>query len=75
MLNLGPRPTFGDRATTLEAHLFDADGDWYGTSVRVEFLQRLRDVRAFADADALVGQLRVDEQMARAVVARSRAGI
>ena len=75
MLNLGPRPTFGDRSTTLEVHLFDAEGDWYGTSVRVEFLQRLRDVRAFADADALVGQLRVDEQMARAVVARSRAGI
>ena len=30
MLNLGPRPTFGDQAIGIEAHLFDTSGDWYG---------------------------------------------
>src|SRR5437870_11551878 len=30
MMNLGPRPTFGDQATSLAVHLFDAAGAWYG---------------------------------------------
>ncbi len=59
MLNLGPRPTFGETAITLEAHLFDARGDWYGTRVRVDFIARLRDTLKFPDAAALVRQLRV----------------
>ena len=75
MLNLGPRPTFGESATTLEAHLFDAHGDFYGERVRVEFIARLRDVRKFPGGEALVAQLRRDEEMARIVIGRSRAGL
>ena len=30
MMNLGARPTFGEIDRTLEVHLFDATGDWYG---------------------------------------------
>ena len=75
MLNLGPRPTFGETATTLEAHLFDADGQWYGTRVRIDFVARLRDTRKFSSADALMQQLRRDEQTARAVIGRHRAGL
>lgn len=74
MLNLGGRPTFGDERRLIEAHLFDADGDWYGESVRVDFIRRLRSVQAFADAEALVRQLRRDEESARAVLGRLRAG-
>ena len=65
MLNLGPRPTFGEATVTLEAHLFDATGDWYGAHVRVEFVTRLRDVRRFDGVEALVAQLRRDEEQAR----------
>ena len=36
MMNLGPRPTFGDQTTSLEAHLFGDPGDAYGAFVRVE---------------------------------------
>ena len=32
MLNLGPRPTFGDNQAVVEAHLFDADLDLYGAT-------------------------------------------
>ena len=74
MLNLGPRPTFGDPATTIEAHLFDATGDWYGMRVRIDFVARLRETRKFPDAAALVHQLRADEEGARAALGRSRAG-
>ena len=65
MMNLGPRPTFGDAATSLEAHLFDIDGDFYGTDVRIDFVKRLRETRKFASAEQLKAQLQHDERDAR----------
>jgi riboflavin kinase/FMN adenylyltransferase len=75
MMNLGPRPTFGENEMALEAHLFDADGDWYGARVRVDFVARIRDTKKFANPAELVKQLARDEQMARVLVGRSRAGL
>lgn len=68
MLNLGGRPTFGDDRLSLEAHLFDAEGDSYGSAVRVDFVRRLRDVQRFDSVDALVAQLRRDAEAARAAL-------
>jgi riboflavin kinase/FMN adenylyltransferase len=65
MMNLGPRPTFGDAATSLEAHLFDTNGDFYGTDVRIDFVKRLRETRKFASAEQLTAQLQHDERDAR----------
>jgi riboflavin kinase/FMN adenylyltransferase len=65
MMNLGPRPTFGDASTSLEAHLFDAGGDFYGADVRIDFVMRLRETRKFASAELLSRQLRDDERDAR----------
>ncbi len=75
MLNLGARPTFGDERLSIEAHLFDACGDWYGESVRVDFLRRIRDVRRFDGPESLVAQLRRDEEAARLIVSRWSAGL
>jgi riboflavin kinase / FMN adenylyltransferase len=74
MMNLGPRPTFGDSSLSVEAHLFDADGYWYGAYVRVEFVERLRDTMRFPGVEALVAQLRRDEADARRVLGAVRAG-
>jgi riboflavin kinase/FMN adenylyltransferase len=65
MMNLGPRPTFGDTATSLEAHLFDTTGDFYGADVRIDFVLRLRETRKFASPEQLSKQLRHDESEAR----------
>ena len=65
MMNLGGRPTFGEDRRSLEAHLFDAEGDFYGDRVEVAFVARLRDTVRFPDPDALVAQLRRDEDAAR----------
>jgi riboflavin kinase/FMN adenylyltransferase len=65
MMNLGPRPTFGDPVTSLEAHLFDTDGNFYGCHVRIDFVSRLRETRRFASAEQLTAQLRNDERDAR----------
>ena len=73
MMNLGPRPTFGDATLSLEVHLFDTAGDWYGTPVRVEFVQRLRETMRFETPDALVAQLRADERAARGALTQVEA--
>lgn len=75
MMNLGGRPTFGDERRTIEAHLFDAEGEWYGERVRLDFVARIRDIRRFSGPEELVRQLRRDEESARTILARRRAGL
>ncbi len=65
MMNQGPRPTFGVMERGLEVHLFDFDGELYDAVVWVEWVQRLRDVRAFPSRDALLEQLANDRAAAR----------
>jgi len=66
MLNLGRRPTVGGIDLRCEAHLFDFAGDLYGQEVQVDFLHYLRSERPFAGLEALMEQLRRDEEQARA---------
>ena len=68
MMNLGPRPTFGDSATSLEVHLFDTSGDFYDAHVRIDFVRRLRETRKFASAGHLAKQLAHDERDARSAL-------
>ena len=72
MMNLGPRPTFGDDRPGIEAHLFDASGEFYGAWVRVDFVARLRETRRFPSADALIAQLGHDAEDARRALASVR---
>jgi riboflavin kinase/FMN adenylyltransferase len=72
MLNLGPRPTVGDHQRRIETHVFDAGADWYGATVRLDFVARLRGTRPFAGLDALKTQLADDETQARLVLATAR---
>lgn len=65
MVNIGPRPTFGDHSRSIEAYLFDTSGDFYDLRVRIDLLERLRDVKKFDSPDALVAQIRADEVTAR----------
>ena len=68
MMNLGPRPTFGDSVTSIEAHLFDTKGDFYGANVRIDFVARLRETRKFSSAEQLSKQLVQDAREARAAL-------
>lgn len=73
MMNQGPRPTFQDGRRSLKAHLFDFDGDLYGEWVRVEWVERLREVQRFPSAEQLQQQLEHDRTRARAALAAPRA--
>jgi riboflavin kinase / FMN adenylyltransferase len=72
MMSQGPRPTFQDGRRTLEAHLFDFNGDLYGEWVRVEWIEWLRDIERFATIEELKAQMQHDRQHALAVLAGRR---
>jgi riboflavin kinase/FMN adenylyltransferase len=66
--NIGVRPTVEAAGpTTIETHLFGLDQDIYGRTVRLGFVQRLRDERAFESLDALREQIAADCTRARVI--------
>jgi riboflavin kinase/FMN adenylyltransferase len=67
-LNAGYRPTFGENRLTVEAFIFDFEGDIYHQDVRVRFVQRIRDEKRFESAEALVKQIGKDVVRARAIL-------
>jgi riboflavin kinase / FMN adenylyltransferase len=69
--NIGVRPTVDDTGrTTIETHIFDFNRDLYGAAVRIGFVQRLRDERAFASLDLLRAQIGADCDRARVLFGR-----
>jgi riboflavin kinase/FMN adenylyltransferase len=56
----GGRPTFGDPARVLEAHLLGHVGDLYGEWLELAFVERLRGVVRFDGADALARAMEED---------------
>jgi riboflavin kinase / FMN adenylyltransferase len=70
MMNLGPRPTFGDMERSIEAHLFDVDDDFYGMFVRIDFVSYLRETKRFSGPEELITQLEKDRQSAHRALTR-----
>jgi riboflavin kinase/FMN adenylyltransferase len=69
--NIGVRPTVDTAgATVVETHVFDFVGDLYGESVRVSFVQRLREERKFASVELLRAQIAADCDRARVLFDR-----
>jgi riboflavin kinase/FMN adenylyltransferase len=69
--NIGPNPTFGEQARKVEVHLIGFQGDLYGQTLAIDFVDRLRDTRPFAGPAELVEQLRRDVEESRRRVAAS----
>ena len=69
--NIGTRPTVEQSGrTVIETHIFDLDKDLYGSTIRVGFVQRLRDERAFESLDLLRAQIDSDCRRARVLFGR-----
>ena len=68
--NIGMRPTFGETTPTIETHVLDYSGNLYGQTVRLAFVQRLRDERRFDDVDALRAQIDADKRRAERLFTR-----
>lgn len=69
--NIGHKPTFGGERLTVESFLLDAEGDFYGQELRLEFLGRLRGEQRFASAAALSRQINADVALARQLLAKN----
>jgi riboflavin kinase/FMN adenylyltransferase len=67
--NIGVRPTFAENERVVEVHLLDFRDDLYGRELAVEFVERLRPERRFADAAELVGQMEADITLCRRLLA------
>mgnify|MGYP002517185570 FL=1 len=62
MMNIGTRPTFNGKQTTLETHIFNFDGDIYNQLLLVSFVKRIRGEQKFDSAEDLAVQLKEDEK-------------
>ena len=74
--NVGLRPTFAGETgadVRIETHLLDFDADLYGSSLRVEFVERLREEEKFSGREALVAQIQRDIVAARGVLGAATA--
>lgn len=66
MASIGHNVTFeANRPLTVEVNIFDFDEEIYGERVEVQWLKRLRSEVKFTRVDALIEQLKDDEQKAR----------
>lgn len=71
MANTGLRPTIGDRAEgdfIIEVNIFDFEGDLYGKTLKVWFIDRIRDEVKFNGLEALKAQLQQDREKAKAII-------
>jgi riboflavin kinase/FMN adenylyltransferase len=64
--SIGVNPHYGGAELRVEAFLLDYAGDLYGQRLIVELWQRLRDERAFASEQELIGQIARDVEQTRA---------
>jgi riboflavin kinase/FMN adenylyltransferase len=70
IVNIGNNPTFGDVGTSIEAFLFDFDGDLYDATITVEFIEHIRGEIKFADKRYLIEQIEADCIKAREILNR-----
>ena len=75
MANTGLRPTIGDRADgdfIIEVNIFDFDGDLYGKTLKVWFIDHIRDEVKFNGLEALKQQLEQDRSTAKNILSLYR---
>lgn len=66
MMNIGTNPTTdSDNNLKLEVNIFNFDKEIYGQTIRVEFLDRIRDEKKFGAMDELIAAIRNDECICR----------
>lgn len=63
--NIGTNPTVNGTRRTIETHLIDAEGDYYGKRLEIEFVEYLRAECIFASAEALAEQIQRDIKKAK----------
>ena len=68
--SIGVNPTFGQGPRTIESFIFDFSQQIYGRSVKISFVDRIREECKFAGVDALIVRIREDVKAASAIFER-----
>jgi len=61
------RPTFGKSKLIVETHMLEFNDDIYGDTLRVSFIDRIRDEKRFESIEILSGQISKDVKKAEKV--------
>jgi riboflavin kinase/FMN adenylyltransferase len=67
--NIGYSPTFEDNEFTVEVHLLDFAENIYGKKIRVNFIQRIRNEKKFANISELKEQIKQDIKTGHEILA------
>jgi riboflavin kinase/FMN adenylyltransferase len=68
-LSIGVRPAVGGGPRTIEVHVIDYQGELYGESLAVDFVEWLREERNYPDLGALSRAIAADVERARGILA------
>ena len=66
--NIGYSPTFDDNEFTVEVHLLDFAENIYGEKIRINFIQRIRNEKKFANISELKEQIKQDIKTAHEIL-------
>ena len=69
MLSIGYNPTFEGKEQTIEVNILDFDKDIYGDNLTLEFIDFIRKEKKFDSLDALIAEIKNDEQITRNITA------
>ncbi len=67
VVNLGVRPTFNKKEFSIEVHILNFDREIYGTTLELEFIEKIRGEDKFADSQQLVRRIKKDIKIAHEV--------
>lgn len=67
-VHIGPNRTFHETTPKVEVHILDFKESIYGKMLKVDFLEELRPVVAFASQEELIARMRQDMQCVREIV-------
>lgn len=68
MTNIGQNPTFNDRKRAAEVYVVDYQSDLYGHELKIDIVERLRDVKKFGTAEELKEQIAEDVKRGKAIL-------
>lgn len=69
--NFGVKPTVGENDPVCETHIFDFEGDCYGKTIEILFVDFIREETRFSSLDELKKQIEKDEKIAKTLLERS----
>lgn len=70
--NIGKNPTFGNIDISYEVHIFDFQENIVGKTIRVHFIERIRDEKKFNSADELKENIAHDIAMAKKILKKDK---